>query len=85
MLRLDLNDKNETVFFVNPMKGVNIYKQKDLEDKPCILLIDTGDIVCYLAYESEKSRNADYEHVLTKIHNYLFPQIETTQLRCKEE
>jgi hypothetical protein len=86
MLRLNLNDINETVLFVDPMNGVKILKQKDdSEETTYVLLIDTGDIVCYAEYNSEDVRDAVYGYVLNKINEYLFPQIEAAQLRCKEE
>lgn len=82
MLRLDLNDKNNTVLFVDPINGVKILKQKD---DNYVLLIDTGNIVCYIEYDSEELRDEVYEYVLNKINEYLFQQIETTQLCYKEE
>jgi hypothetical protein len=72
MLRLDLNDINETVLFVNPMNGVKILKQKDdSEETRYVLLIDTGNIVCYNEYYSEEVRDESYEYALNKINTYL--------------
>jgi hypothetical protein len=78
MLRLDLKDNNETVLFVDPMNSVKIMKQKDTDriKTTYVLLIDTGNIVCYAEYYSEEHRDEVYEYVLNKINEYLFPQKE---------
>jgi len=63
MLRLDLKDENETVLFIDPQKGVKIYKDKMEEG----LFIDALDSVSYATYESKECRDAAYEHILTAI------------------
>lgn len=77
MLRLDLKDAKETVLFIDPMEGVKIHK--DVTDSG--LFIETGDLVTYVSYKLEKSRDAAYEYVLNKINEYLFPQIESSDFR----
>lgn len=83
MLRLDLKNKNNTVLFVDPINGVKILKQKDADSY--VLLIDTGNIVCYMEYDSEELRDEVYEYVLNKINEYLFPQIEVVPLEKPEK
>lgn len=84
MLRLDLNDKHDTVLFVNPMNGVKINKQKDPENSSYVLIIDTGNIVCYLEYDVKEYRDANYGYALNKINEYLSPNVESVPL-YKEE
>lgn len=79
MLRLDLKDSYETVLFIDPMKGVRIKKEPSRVKYE--VSIEAGNfIVCYAVYDSEKDRDAAYEYVLTKINEYLFPQIEPVEL-----
>ena len=80
MLRLDLKDKHETVLFIYPTNGVMINKREDLENSCYVLIIDTGNIVCYSEYDTKEYRDADYEYAINEINEYSFPQVETVPL-----
>ena len=80
MLRLELKDKNETVLFFDPMKDVKVRKEESKTEVCYELCIDTCNDVCYAMYDSKADRDAAYEYVLTKINEYLFPQIESTMV-----
>lgn len=84
MLRLDLKDKDSTVLFIDVMIGVKIYKSqpKVLYDDRYGLIIKTSSDVCCAVYDSEEHRDEAYDYVLNKINEYLFPQIETSDVCC---
>ena len=68
MLRLDLKDKDSTVLFIEPEKGITIRKGKSYE-----LWLEVGGWgACCTEYYSEESRNAAYDYAVHKIKEYLF-------------
>lgn len=77
MLRLDMEDTNGTVLFVDPMKGVKILKEYGMNPQ---IFIEAGYSFSHAVYDSEENRDAAYERVLNKINEYLFPQIESTMV-----
>ena len=81
MIRLDFNDKNETVLFFEPMKDdVKIRKEVSKIDVQYELCIDTSSDVCYMVYDSKEDRDAAYEYALNRINDYLFPKFETAEI-----
>lgn len=90
MLRLELKDIDDTVLFANPENGIEVHKINDRfysseKEKFGIRIILATCGSCELMqtvawYPDSESRNAAYEYVLSKINEYLFPQIDEVRL-----
>ncbi len=79
MLRLEFKDKHETVLLFEPGLGAKIRKEESKTRVCYELCIDTNNDVCCVEYDSKVDRDIAYEYVLTKINEYLFPQIEPVE------
>lgn len=86
MLRLDLKDIDDTVLFANPVNGIEIHKIADRfsvrePEKFGLRLSFATCGSCELMhtvvwYSDSESRDTAYEYVLSKVNEYLFPQID---------
>lgn len=86
MLRLELKDNDDTILFVNPQNGIEVRKTADRysmdeKEKFGLRIVFATCGSCELMhtvvwYRNPETRNTAYEYVLSKINEYLFPQIE---------
>lgn len=73
MLRLELDDRNETVLFIDPMKEDVKVRKEHIEKRSCYeFTIETCFDVCHAVYYTEGSRDAAYKRILNKIDEYLY-------------